>query len=187
MTLPANFWAKVAKTETCWNWTGSLVDGYGRFGSARSAETYAILGTSLAYRIAWEDEHGPVPAGLELDHACNNRACVRPSHLEPVTHEENCRRAAERRTKCRNGHAYTAENRVTQYDKPGDRCLECRRKANRESVRRQRARKIPETQIVPWDVKVWAWANGYAVKRMGTVPRAVVAAYLEAHSLADTG
>ena len=33
-----------------------------------------------------------VPDGLELDHLCRNRACVRPDHLEPVTHRENGRR-----------------------------------------------------------------------------------------------
>jgi len=29
-----------------------------------------------------------------LDHLCRNRACVRPSHLEPVTQTENIRRGA---------------------------------------------------------------------------------------------
>lgn len=180
MTLPAHFWSKVNKTEGCWNWTGSRGDGYGRFGD-NAAKVRNGYSSVLAYRIAWEDENGPVPDGLELDHTCNNRACVRPSHLEPVTHEENCRRATERRTVCRNGHSYTELNRVTQYDKKGDRCLECRRRANRESVRRQRARKIPAGQIVPWDVRVWAWSVRLECGLKGQVPKAVVAAYLAAH------
>jgi hypothetical protein len=179
MSLPEYFWAKVDKSGDCWIWTANRVAGYGRFGSPGSS-TYDRFGTSLAYRIAWCDENGPVPAGLELDHTCNNPACVRPSHLEPVTHEENCRRAVERRTHCPNGHRYTDSNRVPQYDKPGERCLACRRLANRESARRQRARKIPAGQLEPWAVRQWARSNGIAVARKGPLPKALVRAYLTA-------
>lgn len=182
MSLPEHFWNKVEKTDTCWNWTGSAADGYGRFGSATNA-VYSVYGTSLAHRIAWDDANGRVPDGLELDHLCNNRACVRPSHLEPVTHDENLRRAVERRDTCRNGHRYTVENRVSMYgDQAGrERCLECRRKTNRESIRRQRARKTPVGQVVTWDVRVWAWGNGYECSRLGAIPKPVLAAYLAAH------
>jgi hypothetical protein len=38
---------------------------------------------------------GPVPEGLELDHLCRVKLCVRPEHLEPVTHPENMQRALE--------------------------------------------------------------------------------------------
>lgn len=37
--------------------------------------------------------NGPLPPGLELDHLCRNKSCVRPDHLEAVTHRENMRRA----------------------------------------------------------------------------------------------
>jgi hypothetical protein len=40
---------------------------------------------------------GPVPEGLELDHLCENPPCCNPAHLEPVTHAENNRRAAQAR------------------------------------------------------------------------------------------
>ncbi len=36
---------------------------------------------------------GAVPDGLHLDHLCNDRACINPWHLEPVTPSENRRRA----------------------------------------------------------------------------------------------
>lgn len=35
---------------------------------------------------------GKIPEGFELDHLCRTRSCVRPDHLEPVTHAENMRR-----------------------------------------------------------------------------------------------
>lgn len=181
MTLPTRFWAKVDKTSTCWLWTGSRTAGYGRFGDRAAAERNGYS-TSLAYRIAWEDVNGPVPAGLELDHTCNTPACVNPEHLEPVTHQENMRRRFERRSTCPNGHPTTPENRVAHYDvAEGSRCLPCRRKANRESVRRQRARKVPQGQVVPWDVRLWAWENGYTVARKGPAPARLSAAYLAAH------
>lgn len=48
----------------------------------------------MAHRVYWERENGPVPSGLELDHLCRNPTCVRPDHLEAVTHAENIRRSA---------------------------------------------------------------------------------------------
>lgn len=42
-----------------------------------------------AHRVAYELEREPIPPGLEPDHLCKNRACVRPDHLELVTHREN--------------------------------------------------------------------------------------------------
>ncbi len=47
----------------------------------------------MAHRYAYEAAVGPIPAGLEIDHLCMQRRCVNPEHLEPVTHEENNRRA----------------------------------------------------------------------------------------------
>lgn len=46
----------------------------------------------VAHRVAWEHVHGPIPKGLILDHLCRFRACLRPDHLEPVTHSVNTRR-----------------------------------------------------------------------------------------------
>jgi len=76
------FWSKVEKTETCWNWTASKShDGYGRIGVGKT-----VL---YSHRVSYEMANGPIPEGLVLDHTCHVRACVRPSHLRAVTHQQN--------------------------------------------------------------------------------------------------
>lgn len=70
---------------TCWEWQGAVdPNGYGRF---------SINGRMLgAHRVAYELLSEPVADGLDLDHLCRNRRCVRPSHLEPVSRRENLMR-----------------------------------------------------------------------------------------------
>lgn len=76
----------------CWEWQGHRNrGGYGVFG-----ENSKTL--HMAHRYAWELVHGPVPEGLEMDHLCRNKACVRVEHLEAVTRSVNClRREAAKR------------------------------------------------------------------------------------------
>ena len=101
--LAARFWTLVdldgpipayaPDLGACWLWTGALSDrGYGAFRiGGRSGKTVR------AHRWAFEDANGPIPEGLEPDHLCRVRACVRPDHQEAVTHRENLRRGAEAR------------------------------------------------------------------------------------------
>lgn len=118
------FWEKVAKTDGCWEWTGAKHrHGYGAF---------EHVGTVYAHRVAWVLQNGPVPTGLELDHLCKNKPCVRPDHLEPVTHTENVRRAGNwwrAQTHCRNGHEYIEE--TTLWWRGRRLCLICKRAAAR--------------------------------------------------------
>ena len=69
----------------CWNWQLSLDrKGYG---------TVCIKGKkTAAHRFIYEQEHGPIPGGMVLDHLCRNPKCVNPAHLEPVTQAENVQR-----------------------------------------------------------------------------------------------
>lgn len=105
LTVEQRFWSKVEKTETCWLWTGGLwKEGYGQFYPTSNPPV-------VAHRFAYELLVGPVPEGLELDHLCRVRHCVKPGHLEAVTHSENMRRGAWAiRTHCKNGHEYTEQN-----------------------------------------------------------------------------
>jgi HNH endonuclease len=95
------FWATVDATDTagCWLWTGHLDDdGYGRFTITTAPGQRR---TVRAHRWAYEHAVGPIPAGYTIDHVrargCRHRHCVRPDHLEAVTHQENLQRRRRRR------------------------------------------------------------------------------------------
>src|SRR3990167_8037879 len=72
----------------CWIWQRSL----GKSGYGNIARDGKIIKASRYY---WEILNGPMPKGLEPDHLCRVRACVNPTHIEPVTHAENCRRGSK--------------------------------------------------------------------------------------------
>jgi HNH endonuclease/AP2 domain len=76
------FWDHVAKSETCWLWTGRVDrGGYARVWSDGKNRT--------AHRVSYELHNGPIPEGLHVDHVCHNRACVRPEHLRAATGKQN--------------------------------------------------------------------------------------------------
>jgi hypothetical protein len=130
----SRFWSKVNKTDTCWLWNAST-DGQG-YGKLRVGKKFMP-----AHIFAYEAEEGAVPEGLELDHLCRVRLCVRPSHLEIVTHKVNCQRRSlhNRKRFCKNGHELTLENLYTHTHYRE--CRKCRTINTREYMRKRRAQK----------------------------------------------
>lgn len=134
-TPTERFWAYVEKTDTCWLWTGYRNElGYGFFAPRGSRNV-------RAYRWAYEEVYGSVPQGLELDHLCGVRACVRPTHLEPVTHLENVRRGrTATKTHCVSGHAFDDVNTYIKIDSRGRASRTCRT-CRREGMKHSRVRR----------------------------------------------
>lgn len=110
----------------CWVFTGARQSS--GYGVIRVDSTPPVLVHRLLYRVLV----GPVPAGLELHHECENPPCANPAHLEPVTHFENHRRTARARmTHCSRGHAFTPENTRRKPTGGGRSCRRCERNAER--------------------------------------------------------
>lgn len=124
---------KIDLDTPCIEWTGSIGrQGYGRIWIG------GVDGRHYqAHNVVYEEQVGPIPEGLELDHLCCNKPCVNVQHLEPVTHGENVRRSAARITHCPQGHEYTPEN---TYWFPGGtkrKCRTCRREGEARALGRK--------------------------------------------------
>lgn len=83
-TVEDRFWAKVAKTDSCWNWRASCNNkGYGQFYPSRKP--------LLAHRFAYELCVGSIADGLQVLHHCDNPPCCNPEHLFLGTSVDNMR------------------------------------------------------------------------------------------------
>lgn len=135
-TIDERFWAKVNRKGPrwknrgcCWVWTATKIwGGYGHF------RANGVL--VLAHRWSYEQANGPIPEGLTIDHLCRRRDCVRPSHLEAVTHKINIERGNtglhnKSKTHCPRNHPYNSDN--TFINSNGRRiCRSCKRARERK-------------------------------------------------------
>lgn len=79
----------VSPANGCWVWQGGD-SGSGRGGGYGRV---SVDGQMMAvHRVIYMLIFGPIHANRQVDHACVNRLCCNPDHLEGVTHKQNQRR-----------------------------------------------------------------------------------------------
>lgn len=108
----------------CWEWIAKPnPNGYAHFYYRKSRR---------AHRVSYEHFVGVIPDGLVLDHLCRNRICVRPDHLEAVTHRENDLRGHSpnmltmKRGVCQRGHEMRGENAYVRNGRCGNVSVACK-------------------------------------------------------------
>lgn len=123
---------KVREDEAgCWSWTASQ-NGQG-YGHVRVGKI-----TVGAHVASYRFFVGPISAGMQIDHLCRNRQCIRPDHLEAVTPRVNAQRTAKAtKTHCNHGHELTPDNLVPSR-LPGRNCLTCSRVRARQQYERDK-------------------------------------------------
>ncbi|MCL4518288.1 MAG: HNH endonuclease [Thaumarchaeota archaeon] len=64
---------KIKKTQTCWIWGGTLLNGHG----------VVHIGRKMKYadRLMYELHYGKIPGGRIVEHTCKKSRCVNPEHL----------------------------------------------------------------------------------------------------------
>lgn len=131
-----NKWVEQIPFHECWEWTGYR-DPFG-YGSVSYCHKMV-----RAHRFIYAHLIEKIPQDLPLDHVCNNRGCVNPRHLRPVSTRENTLRSLTgpsavnaRKTHCVNGHPFSGDN---LYIRPSDGrrvCKTCNKAFDRQRKER---------------------------------------------------
>jgi hypothetical protein len=102
------FWAKVQKSEGCWEWVGHRdKDGYG---------SIRAQGTRIrAHRMAWQLSNEDIPEGLMVLHKCDNPPCCNPAHLYVGGNSDNMKDKFERNRQSNAG-IKNAMSKLTDQD-----------------------------------------------------------------------
>ena len=65
----------------CWEWTGVLHHGYGRFNWTTEKNRHEY---TQAHRFSYALFNGTLQAEEDIHHECENKSCVNPTHLSPI-------------------------------------------------------------------------------------------------------
>lgn len=127
------FQSKIDKSGPCWVWTGALNNrGYPRIRfQGRSQYAHRLMAIATY----------EVPDFEATDHLCRNTSCVKPSHLEPVTHRTNVKRGLKSALKqtCGAGlHLWVEENIYIRPDNGRAHCKPCRLERSAEYRKRSK-------------------------------------------------
>lgn len=68
----------------CRLWTGAQSGSCGKYGHLKVRGKFR-----KAHRLAWENENGSIPEGMEVDHACDQTLCIEVAHLRLLTPYDN--------------------------------------------------------------------------------------------------
>lgn len=87
----------------CWVWKGTVAEvGYNKQKRpiakklVNNKEKKSHQKVVYATRLAWETFVGEIPEGLGVFHTCDNKLCVNPDHLKPMTQKESHKRIDEK-------------------------------------------------------------------------------------------
>lgn len=107
-----SFWknVRIGSPAGCWAWLGSTDrDGYGRCTNKGKTEG--------SHRLAYMLATGPIAAGMEIRHSCDNPPCCNPAHLLQGTKLDNVRDRIARDRSARgsqNGQAKLTEQEAAE-------------------------------------------------------------------------
>ncbi len=95
------FWSKVSVRDGgCWPWLAKSrhVFGYGVLNTPGNK-------TVNAHALSWALANGPIPAGGQILHHCDNPSCCNPGHLYCGTNEQNRADMVARGRQRKGGHS----------------------------------------------------------------------------------
>lgn len=80
------FWSRTRWEGECLVWTGPTIKSGGntRRGAINRQRKHILV-----YRFAYMLICGPIPAGLQILHSCDNPLCINPKHLFSGTQADN--------------------------------------------------------------------------------------------------